>query len=110
MSQLQATSRVLETAAKWVPVCEAMESATAEEGPRAFCKALEFLLERLNTMRIDTANTRLRQIAPVIQTHGLEYERTKFAEKLQSGSLTLERTEVAFLFTIVESFSLSVLA
>ena len=93
-TQLQATSRVVETGAKWVPVCQAMESATAEERPRAFCKALEFLLERLNAMRIDTANARLRQIAQVIQNHGLDYERSKFAEKLQSGSLTLEQTEV----------------
>ena len=94
MSQLQATPRVLETAAKWVPVCEAMESATAEERPRVFCKALEFLLERLNTMRIDTANARLRLISPVIKDHGIDYERGKFQDKLKDGSLTLQRTEV----------------
>ena len=79
-----------------------MESATAaEEQPRAFCDALEFLLERVNAIRIDAANARLRLIAPVIENHGLEYERSKFAEKLENGTLTLERTEVLSLCVIV---------
>jgi hypothetical protein len=34
--------------------------------PRAFCKGLEFLLDRVNAMRIDAANARLRLIAPVL--------------------------------------------
>jgi hypothetical protein len=59
----------------------------------AFYKAVAFLLERLNTMRIDAANARLRLIAPVIKDHGIDCERGKFQEKLNDGSLTTERTE-----------------
>ena len=43
---------------RWKPVRQAMEEAAAEDQPRAFCKALEFLLERVNAMRIDAANAR----------------------------------------------------
>lgn len=37
---------------------------------------------------------RLRLIAPVIMDHGIDYERGKFQDKLNDGSLTLARTEV----------------
>ena len=91
--QVQAPRRDEESKTRWKPVQEAMESAAAEDQPSAFCKALEFLLERVNAMRIDAANARLRLIAPVINTHGIDYERGKFADKLVDGSFTLERTK-----------------
>ena len=78
----------------WEPLRESMESATASDQPRAFCKALEFLHERLNAMRIDAANARLRMIAPVLQRNGVAYERSKFNEKIAPG-LTLERTKAS---------------
>jgi hypothetical protein len=37
---------------------------------------------------------RLRLISPVIKDHGIDYERGKFQDKLDDGSLTLERAEV----------------
>ena len=92
---MQAPRRDEESRTRWKPVHEAMESAAAEDQPSAFCKALEFLLERVNAMRIDAANARLRLIAPVINTHGIDYERGKFADKLANGSFTLERTEAS---------------
>ena len=46
--------------------------------PLVFCNALEFLLDRVNMMRIDAANARLRLIAPVVRDHGIDYERGKF--------------------------------
>jgi len=46
--------------------------------PLVFCKALEFLLDRVNIMRVDAANARLRLISPVIRDHGVQYERDKF--------------------------------
>jgi T-complex protein 11 len=82
-----------DTKSKWVAVAKAMEEAEAAEQPRAFCKALEFLLDRVNAMRIDAANARLRLIAPVIKDHGIDYERGKLADELKNGTLTLERTE-----------------
>jgi hypothetical protein len=62
----------------------ALESAPESRAkkPRAFCKGLEFLLDRVNAMRIDAANARLRLIAPVIQDHGIDYERGKFQVSL----------------------------
>ena len=59
---------------------------------RALCNQLEFLLNRVNVLRIDAANVRLRNIASVIMEHGVDYEREKFEEKLKEGTLTLERT------------------
>jgi hypothetical protein len=94
IQRIQAPKRDDETKAKWTEVSAAMQAATMEEHPRAFCKALEFLLDRVNAMRIDAANARLRLIAPVIKDHGVDYERGKFQDKLNDGSLTTERTEV----------------
>ena len=93
-AQMQSHKRDEESLTMWAPVRESMESATALDQPRVFCKALEFLMERLNAMRIDAANERLRVIAHVIKDHGVKYERDKFDEKLKAG-LTLEQTEAS---------------
>ena len=94
VQRVQAPKRDEETKAKWKDVHACLErAASGEERPRAFCRALEFLLDRVNAMRIDAANARLRLIAPVIKDHGVDYERGKFQEKLDEGALTLERTE-----------------
>ena len=58
-----------------------------------FCEALELCLDRLHTLRVDAANNKLREIAPVILTHGVDYERSRFSKKLSDGSVTLEHTE-----------------
>ena len=50
---------------------------------RAMCEALEFLLDRVHAVRVDTANNKLRAIAPVILEHGVEYERSHFKKKLE---------------------------
>ena len=94
IQRVQAPKRDAETKAKWKAIDTAMQAATTDEHPRAFCQALEFLLDRLNVMRIDAANARLRLIAPVIKDHGIDYERGKFQDKLKDGTLTMERTEV----------------
>ena len=95
VQRVQAPKRDKETKEKWSDVKAGMVAVAKEEQPRAFCKALEFLLDRVNAMRIDAANARLRLIAPVIKDHGIDYERGKFQDKLNDGSLTLERTEVS---------------
>eukprot|EP00291_Cryptomonas_curvata_P026192 CAMPEP_0172174800 /NCGR_PEP_ID=MMETSP1050-20130122/13871_1 /TAXON_ID=233186 /ORGANISM="Cryptomonas curvata, Strain CCAP979/52" /LENGTH=643 /DNA_ID=CAMNT_0012846827 /DNA_START=422 /DNA_END=2354 /DNA_ORIENTATION=- len=93
IQRVQAPKRDDETRARWKQVGQAMQEAAGADQPRAFCKALEFLLDRVNAMRIDAANARLRLIAPVIKDHGIDYERGKFQDKLNDGSLTLERTQ-----------------
>jgi len=92
IKRVQAPKRDNETKDKWDAVRSRMRDAPAEERPRQLCKALEFLLDRVNAMRIDAANARLRLIAPVIKDHGIDYERGKFQDKLTDGTLTLERT------------------
>jgi hypothetical protein len=64
-----------------------------DEQPQAFCKALEFLLNCTNILRIDMANKKLKTIAPIIKNYGIDYERGKFQDKLINGTLTLERTQ-----------------
>ena len=58
IQQDQSTKRDEDTILRWRPVAKSMEEAEAAEQPRAFCKALEFLLNRVNVMRIDAANAR----------------------------------------------------
>ena len=93
IQRVQAPKRDEETKAKWKEISHAMNDAAREEQHRAFCRGLEFLLDRVNAMRIDAANARLRLIAPVIKDHGIDYERGKFQDKLNEGTLTLERTQ-----------------
>ena len=84
-----------ETDAKWAAL-EALiaQVATGEQDwAKVLCKCLEFLLERVNVMRIDAANARLRLIAPVIRDHGVKYERDKFKDKVKDGSLSTERVK-----------------
>ena len=94
VQRVQAPKRDEETKEKWKDVEAGMRNAVEQEHPRAFCRGLEFLLDRVNAMRIDAANARLRLISPVIKDHGVDYERGKFQDKLADGTHTLERTEV----------------
>ena len=91
VQRVQAPARDDDTRDKWAAVQRQMVEAGEEAQPRAFVRGLEFLLDRVNMMRIDAANARLRLISPVIRDHGIDYERGKFQDKLNSGALTLER-------------------
>jgi hypothetical protein len=77
MHPKQASKRDDETRVLWRSVNASLQTATSKEQPRAFCTALEFLLDRVNTVRIDASNARLCVIAPVIKDHGVSYERGK---------------------------------
>lgn len=90
--RVQAPKRDAETKEKWGVVKSDLERG--ECWAAALCKGLEFMLDRVNAMRIDAANTRLRLIAPVIKDHGIDYERGKFADKVHDGTITPERTVV----------------
>ncbi len=96
IKRTQAPMRDEETTKKWLETARLMIAADdhPEDQPHAMCKALEFLLGRLNIMRVDCANARLKLIAPVVQDHGVGYERNKFQDKLNDGTMTLARTEV----------------
>ena len=92
VQRMQSPRRDEETAGRWAALDGRMAAAAPVEHPAVFCAALEFLLDRVNAMRIDAANARLRLISPVIRDHGIDYERGKFQDKLNDGTLTLERT------------------
>jgi hypothetical protein len=94
IKKVQCSRRDIETLTMWMEKKEALDTASIEieTQPTAFCKTLEFLLGRVNAMRLDAANARLRLIAPVVRDHGVEYERGKMQEKIQSGEVTLNVT------------------
>ena len=90
IQRVQSPKRDAETKAKWKELLAQLDAGAAAAGGQAaaeaamisierwFCRGLEFLLDRVNAMRIDAANARLRLIAPVIRDHGIDYERGKF--------------------------------
>ncbi len=56
--RVQAPKRDEETAQQWRKVGSSMLCAEEADRPGVTCKALEFLLDRINAMRIDAANAR----------------------------------------------------
>ena len=54
--------------------------------------ALHFLFDRLRVMSIDAANAQLAVLAPIVEAHGVGYERERFHDKLADGVFTLGRT------------------
>jgi hypothetical protein len=60
VQRVQAPKRDEETKRWWEQIDQEMQDASAEEQPLAFSKALEFLLNRVDAMRIDAARARLR--------------------------------------------------
>lgn len=94
IKKVQSTSRDTETSNLWEERRVEMVNALHEPDcrPTAFCKALSFLYGRLNAIRVDFTNARLRLIAPFIQNHGINYERNIMRERLQSGDITLKST------------------
>ena len=58
IGRVQAPMRDDETRGKWLRVGASMLAAEADDRPRVMCKALEFLIDRVNVMRIDAANCR----------------------------------------------------
>ena len=89
----QSTERAEETRTKWVQLQISMDDAVAEEKSAVLVEGIRFLLNRISVMRMDAANKQLRVLSPVMRVHGVEYERGKLKEKLNDGTLTLERTK-----------------
>ena len=64
-----------------------------ERWPNIVSSTMRFLIDNVNRIRMETTNKRLRIIAPIIVTNGVEYEKGMFQEKLSTGKLTLENTK-----------------
>lgn len=87
--------RSLETThAKWSEVLGKLQAAKEKrECTQAFCSSLEFCLERIHAIQNDTANKKLRNIAPVINGHnGIEYLHNIFYKKLDNKQITTDGT------------------
>ncbi len=57
--RVQAPSRDAETQGKWLQVRDGMLAATTDDDQaHALCKVLEFMLDHINSMRVDAANAR----------------------------------------------------
>ena len=91
--RVHAPKRDKETTEQWNELHGKMLVSDLADHSRLFCDGLSFLLGRVNVMRIDAANARLRLIAPVIMDHGVPYEAGKLQDKLDAGDITLERAE-----------------
>ncbi len=98
--QMQTGERNKETLEAWKLMEPTLRSTTPEEQPKAFCDALQYALDRVNAMRVDAANARLRNIAHVIQQHGIEYEQAHMDKKLKSNPSYLQLTPGWILETI----------
>lgn len=95
VQHIQAPHRNEEIKEKWDVINQQMQDVSiVDDQSRVLRKALEFLLKSVNISNIDTANARIQLIAPVIKEHGIEYEQSKFQNKLDCGILTLERTKI----------------
>ena len=70
------------TESAWDEVRGALGSPTA--------LGLKFLSKCVDDLRLDAANERLRLIAPEIKDHGVDYERGRFRDNVDSGVYTLE--------------------
>lgn len=89
VKKMQAPMRDVETREQWIVLRKSFADAEfhEEEQPAAFCRGLEFILDRVNLMRIDCANARLRMIAPVIKLHGPEYERAHMERRIKAAAV-----------------------
>lgn len=90
--KLQCQHRNEETKIKWNDILLSIHSSKQEDKSKIICQALKLFLDLINTIRIDYANKRLQLIAPVIKIHGVNYEKSKFQDKLDKGTITIERT------------------
>lgn len=83
----------METRAKWADVLAGLQSAKDKgQCAQAFCRSLEFCLDCIHAVRMDVASEKLRAIAPVIATHGVEYLRSHFLKKFGPNA-TLDGTK-----------------
>jgi hypothetical protein len=101
VKRMQAPRRDTETRLKWGPLFTSLEGAaeTPALQPQAFCNALEFVLDRLNTIRVDGANVRLRKTSTLLEVCGREYMQSHFEKKIREGTVASELPHTRALLT-----------
>jgi len=103
--RMRSPERRKETVSNWEAVRSKMQEAASldqEARARATCGALELVLDRVHAVRVDTANNKLKAIAPVIREHGVEYEKSHFVKKLEKNLITLDRTKLWVTHTLCD--------
>jgi T-complex protein 11 len=50
--------------------------------------ALEYLLSKVDEIHLDILNAHLQFVTPFLRRNGVEYERDRFVEKLDAGTIT----------------------
>lgn len=95
--QMKQTAKQKQTAERWEKARVAIQAA--ENGgsdphavERAVCKALEMVSDEVYILRVDVANSKLRDISVIIAEHGVMYESNAFQKKLDSGNITMQLT------------------
>ena len=91
--RFQAPVRDDETKGMWTPLLAKFNEPGTLDTAKLTCEGLEYLLNRVNRMRIDAANARLRLIAPVIRDHGIDYAQKKLKSKIDDGTFDMNKTK-----------------
>jgi hypothetical protein len=94
--RMKTINRKEETNTKWQTINNKLQEITESSQinyAESICEVLEFILDRIYCIRVDIANNKLRTIAPIIRTHGIEYERSHFKKKLETNKITTKFTE-----------------
>jgi hypothetical protein len=68
IKQKQNQDRIDETNILWEATNSMIMDGT--DMPAAFCNALRFIFDRVNMMRVDNTNARLRYVEPAVRFHG----------------------------------------
>jgi T-complex protein 11 len=51
--------------------------------------ALEYLLFKVDEIHLDILNAHLQFVTPFLRRNGVEYERDRFVEKLDAGTIAI---------------------
>lgn len=103
--RMKSPSRRQETTEKWDVMRQTMTEASDTDvvvRARFICAALEFVLDRVHSVRVDTANNKLKAIAPTIREHGIDFEKSHFNKKMDKKMITLDRTKAWIAHTVLE--------
>ena len=82
---------VTHDSAAWATVERLMAEAALDNSlkPVALCEAVKFLLNTIQYTAVTISNKRIKAVLPIIQEHGLEYERDKLNKLLSTKSISL---------------------
>ena len=98
-NRMKSAERRRETVDGWNAVCEVMTSISEENNlahAHAMTVALEFVVDRVHALQVDTTNNKLKGIAAVVRNLGVAYERSYF----DSQSFDFKHTQAWISYTV----------